>query len=78
MSWRRLRAKAKLTPKEWEVLEFIVLGYTVPQMAKLANRSTRTINTHKENIRGKLGIGPHEDWRIVQWAIEHDLIEIHF
>lgn len=45
-----------LTPKETELCALIKGGFTVKEIAVMQNLSTRTIETHRYNIRKKLGI----------------------
>ncbi len=47
---------SNLTPKEIHVANLIREGTTSKGMAKLMNLSPRTIETHRKNIRKKLGI----------------------
>lgn len=47
---------SNLTPKEIHVANLIREGTTSKGMAKLMNLSPRTIETHRQNIRKKLGI----------------------
>lgn len=49
---RRLEA---LTPREREVLGFVVAGHTNKGIAKVLGLSRRTVETHRANIRRKIG-----------------------
>ena len=54
---RRISSKYySLTPKEIEIINFIKQGKTVKEIADVLCLSTRTIETHRNNIRSKLGI----------------------
>ena len=45
-----------LTPSEFEVLHLIGSGHSSQEIAKLLNRSIKTIETHRFNIRTKLNL----------------------
>ena len=45
-----------LTPSEFEVLHLIGSGHSSQEIAKLLNRSIKTIETHRFNIRAKLNL----------------------
>jgi DNA-binding NarL/FixJ family response regulator len=45
-----------LTPSEFEVLNLIGTGHSSQEIAKLLNRSIKTIETHRFNIRAKLNL----------------------
>ena len=57
----------KLTKKEREILDYLVDGYTTARIALALNLSVKTIETHRLNIRNKLGIDNQND--LVRWAI---------
>lgn len=44
-----------LTARETEVLDFIARGLTSKQIARELNISPYTVNTHRDNLRRKLG-----------------------
>ncbi len=46
----------KLTPSEIQIINMIKRNKTTKEMAEILNISTRTIETHRDNIRKKLGI----------------------
>ena len=61
-----------LTPRELEVLRRIALGYTNRQIAEELGISIRTVETHRANLMGKLGVN---SWvELVRYAREHGLI----
>jgi DNA-binding NarL/FixJ family response regulator len=47
---------SSLTPSEFEVLHLIGSGHSSQEIAKLLNRSIKTIETHRFNIRTKLNL----------------------
>ena len=47
---------SSLTPSEFEVLHLIGSGHSSHEIAKLLNRSIKTIETHRFNIRTKLNL----------------------
>lgn len=44
-----------LTAREAEILDFIARGFTSKQIARQLNISPYTVNTHRDNLRRKLG-----------------------
>ncbi|WP_299284509.1 response regulator transcription factor [Thermoflexus sp.] len=61
-----------LTPRELEVLRRIALGYTNRQIAEELGISIRTVETHRANLMGKLGVNSRVE--LVRYAREHGLI----
>lgn len=45
------------TPSEMQIASLVRQGKTSKQIADLLNLSSRTIETHRKNIRKKLGLG---------------------
>jgi two-component system response regulator NreC len=62
-----------LTPRETEVLKLIVQGYTNRQIGKELNISVRTVEGHRANLSGKLGLRSRVE--LVRYAREHGLLE---
>ena len=61
-----------LTPREAEVLRLIAQGYTNRQMADHLSISVRTVESHRANLMGKLGLRSRVD--LVRYAKENKLI----
>jgi len=61
-----------LTPRETNVLQLIVQGYTNRQIGEELNISVRTVEGHRANLSEKLGL--HNRVEMVRYAREHDLI----
>ena len=61
-----------LTNREIEVLKLIVQGHTNRQMADRLNLSVRTVETHRANIMGKLGLRSRVE--LVRYATENSLL----
>jgi PAS domain S-box-containing protein len=55
---RKLSMKyLSLTPKEIQIVNMIKIGYPSKKIAKIMKISPRTVDTHRKNIRGKIGLG---------------------
>ena len=65
-------AQESLTPRETDVLRLIVLGYTNRQAAEELGLSVRTVETHRANLMGKLGLKSRVE--LVRWAADNDLM----
>lgn len=61
-----------LTPRETDVLRLIAQGYTNKQAAELLNISVRTVEFHRANIIGKLGIRSRVE--LARYAESQDLL----
>lgn len=61
-----------LTNRELEVFELIGRGYTTRRIAERLQRSVKTIESHRENIKSKLGVttGTELIRRAVKWVEE--------
>jgi non-specific serine/threonine protein kinase len=55
-----------LTPRQWQVVELVVEGYTNRRIATQLGISVRTAETHLDEIRNKLGVSTRA--QIAAWA----------
>jgi len=69
---RRGRPGFDLTPRELDVLRLLARGNTNRQAADLLGISVRTVENHRANLMGKLGLTSRVE--LVSYAEEHDLI----
>ena len=76
MSWCRLSTSASavdvLTRRELDVLRLLAKGNTNRQIAGLLSLSMRTVENHRANLLGKLGLVSRVE--LVNYAEEHDLL----
>lgn len=63
----------QLTPREIEILRYLVQGYTNRQIADELQISMRTVETHRANLMGKLNL--HNRLELIRYANEHKLIQ---
>jgi len=61
-----------LTPREAEILQHVVRGETSPQIAKDLFLSVKTVEWHRNNLMGKLGV--HNVAELVRYAFQHGLV----
>jgi DNA-binding NarL/FixJ family response regulator len=61
-----------LTPREIDVLRLLVRGNTNRQIAGLLGLSPRTVESHRANLIGKLGLESRVE--LVDYAEEHGLV----
>ena len=62
-----------LTPREIDVLRLLVKGNTNRQAAGLLGLSVRTVENHRANLMGKLGLSSRVE--LVSYAEEHGMLE---
>lgn len=62
-----------LTLREIEVLQLLAKGYTNRQIAEQLSLSPRTVEGHRANISGKLGL--HSRVELVEYAEKHGLMK---
>ncbi|HKI32878.1 MAG TPA: response regulator transcription factor [Gemmataceae bacterium] len=65
-------APALLTPRQREVLRLIAEGHTTKQIARLLGLSVKTVETHRTQLMGRLGI--HEIAGLVRYAIREGVV----
>ena len=69
---RRSLQPEHLTPREIDVLKLLVRGNTNRQVAELLGISVRTVENHRANLMGKLGLVSRVE--LVDYAEENDLM----
>lgn len=69
---RRGVVKDALTPREVDVLRLLARGNTNRQIASLLGLSTRTVENHRANLMGKLGVASRVE--LMNYAEEHNLL----
>ena len=62
-----------LTPRELDVVKLIAEAYTNRQIAEILNVSEKTIESHRGNVLGKLGMRDRVE--LVRYAIRRGLVE---
>ena len=67
-------AYSLLGPREREVLQLLAEGLTSPQIAKRLHVSTSTVESHRRNLMGKLGI--HSVAELTKYAIREGLTSL--
>lgn len=67
-------AFAQLTPREFEVLGYLVSGLDARTMARKMRVSYTTVRTHVQHVLWKLGV--HSKIEAVAFAIAHNLVEL--
>ena len=73
-SKRRRRSPGDLTQREKEILTYIVNDKHNKEIAALLDISTRTVQTHRTNIMGKLGA--HDRVQLIKYAIRKGIINL--
>ncbi len=68
----RRRRSIALTRRELDVLRLLAKGNTNRQIADLLELSMRTVENHRANLMGKLGLVSRVE--LVNYAEEHDLL----
>jgi two-component system response regulator NreC len=62
-----------LTPRELDVMSYIIRGYTNRLIAEALTISTRTVEGHRASLFGKLGIKNRVE--LVEFAEKHGLLD---
>lgn len=68
----RKRDPNSLTRRETEVLRLIVTGHTNSQIADVLGLSVRTVESHRANLQGKLGVQSRVE--LVRYALKQGLL----
>ncbi|MGE5347136.1 MAG: response regulator [Acidithiobacillales bacterium] len=68
---RRRGDPEALTSRETDIVRLIARGFTNKQIADSLNLSVRTVESHRANIMGKLGLASRAE--LVRWAADHKL-----
>ena len=63
----------RLSPRELEVFEYLVHGYTITEIAEKLQLSVKTIDTHKSKIMEKLDCRRRSE--LVSLALQHHVLQ---
>lgn len=63
----------RLTPRERDVLRLVAQGYSAPEIGTQLGISPKTVDTYKQRIEEKLGLGHRADY--VQFALKLGLLD---
>lgn len=67
-----VRSPRQLSPREWEVLYYITLGYANKEIAGTLVISVKTVEAHRQNLMEKLAIKTRKE--LVEYAYQTGLI----
>lgn len=67
-------SRRQLTKRELEILRLIADGYKNREVAEALRISIKTVETHRANIKNKLGM--HHLSQLVKYAIKHKLTQV--
>jgi DNA-binding NarL/FixJ family response regulator len=70
-AYRRSRSAPFLTPKEREVIRYVIEGYSNKEIADKMNISPRTIETHRANVLGKFNL--KNTTELIKKILEHKI-----
>jgi two-component system response regulator NreC len=62
-----------LSPREREIVHYLVRGFSHTQIAEKLCISPRTVHTHRNNIFQKLGLADRAD--LIRFALDHGLLK---
>ncbi len=68
------RLKSKVTKREREVIMLVAQGKNSREIGEILKSSIRTIETHRANLMGKLGLKNTAE--VVRYAYENGLVTI--
>jgi DNA-binding CsgD family transcriptional regulator len=60
----------QLSDRELEVFQLIAQGLPMRDIARHLHRSVKTVETHREHLKGKLGL--RSSGELLRYAVEHD------
>ena len=72
VSTAKEHAEEHFTDRELEIVRLCANGLSVKQIADELNISTRTVETHKNNIFKKLGFNSTSE--LIRWVFEHGIV----
>ena len=67
-----MKTLSDLTPRELEILQIILVGYTNKAIAAEMNISEKTVEFHLDNIYTKIGVRTRVMAGI--WALQHGIV----
>jgi DNA-binding NarL/FixJ family response regulator len=74
LSEDQIPTATELTPREREVVQLVAEGATTKEIAARLNLSGKTVSTHREHIKKKLGIGTIAG--LTKYALRHGLTTV--
>jgi DNA-binding NarL/FixJ family response regulator len=72
MSSPNATSREKITPRQREVLQLVVTGLTMKEVAAALELSPRTVETHKYGMMQALGVQTTAE--LIQYAFRHNLV----
>ncbi len=71
---KEFNSSENLTPREQQILKLIVKGYRNKQIAQIIDRTTRTVEYHRNRLMRKLNA--HNAAQLTCKAITHNLVKL--